>query len=123
MIEPMPHHLFVYGTLHPDRAPAEIAHAVRHLRFIGPATMRGTRYDLGEYPGVIIIHPDREDQVHGTVFALPDDPAILAALDTYEDYSPSDPARSLFVRAQHAVTMADGSTLDCWVYLYNDEPY
>ena len=50
----MPQHLFVYGTLHPDRAPAEIAHAVRHLREIGPATLRGTRYDLGDYPGVVI---------------------------------------------------------------------
>jgi len=114
----MPHHLFVYGTLHPDRAPAEIAHAVRHLRELGPGTLRGTRYDLGEYPGVVI-HSGHSEEVAGTVFALPDDPAILAALDRYEDYRPSDLDSSLFVRTQHAVTMADGTTIECWVYLYN----
>ncbi len=114
----MPQHLFVYGTLHPDRAPAEIAHAVRHLPLIGPATLRGTKYDLGDYPGVVI-HPDRNDVVQGSVFALPDDPAILTALDRYEDYRPADPASSLFVRVAHQVTQPDGSTLDCWVYLYN----
>jgi gamma-glutamylcyclotransferase (GGCT)/AIG2-like uncharacterized protein YtfP len=114
-----PQHLFVYGTLHPDRAPAEIAHAVRHLRELSPGTLRGTRYDLGDYPGVVI-HPDRpNDIVQGTVFALPDDPAILQALDRYEDYRPNDPTASLFLRATHPVTMADGTTLDCWVYLYN----
>ena len=114
----MPQYLFVYGTLHPDRAPAEIAHAVRHLREIGPATLRGTRYDLGDYPGVVI-HPNRDDVVQGTVFDLPDDPAVLAALDRYEDYRPHDPTAGLYLRAAHPVTMADGTTLDCWVYLYN----
>ena len=28
--------LFIYGTLHPDRAPAEIAAAARRLQPIGP---------------------------------------------------------------------------------------
>jgi gamma-glutamylcyclotransferase (GGCT)/AIG2-like uncharacterized protein YtfP len=116
----MPTYLFVYGTLHPDRAPAEIAHAVRHLRKIGPGTLRGTLYNLGEYPGVII-HPNRTDEVQGTIFALPDDPDLLTALDRYEDYRPSDPANSLFVREAHPVTHPDGSTLNCWVYLYNRE--
>jgi len=114
----MPQHLFVYGTLHPNRAPAEIAHAVRHLREIGPATLRGTRYDLGDYPGVVI-HPDRTDVVHGTVFALPEDPAVLTALDRYEDYRPADPASSLYLRVALPVTQPNGSTLECWVYLYN----
>ena len=114
----MPQHLFVYGTLHPDRAPAEIAPAVRHLREIGPATLCGTRYDLGDYPGVII-HPNSSDFVHGTIFELPKDPSILIALDSYEGYRLSDPTASLFVRVALPVTQPDGSALDCWVYLYN----
>ena len=114
----MPQHLFVYGTLHPDRAPAEIAAAVRHLRLFGPGTLRATLYDLGDYPG-LVIHPNRPNIVHGTIFALPDDPEILSALDRYEDFRPSDPNNSLFVRAIHPVTLPDGATLDCWVYLYN----
>ena len=117
----MPHHLFVYGTLHPDRAPAEIAPAVRHLREIGPATLYGTRYDLGDYPGVII-YSNRPDIVHGTVFELPEDPSVLTSLDRYEDYRPADPTASLFLRVALPVNQPDGSTLDCWVYLYNRQP-
>ena len=114
----MPQYLFVYGTLHPDRAPTEIAHAVRPFRELGPATLRGTRYDLGDYPGVVI-HPDRSDEVSGTVFVIPDDSANLATLDRYEDYRPHDPVASLFVRSLRSVRLADGTALDCWVYLYN----
>ena len=114
----MPQHLFVYGTLHPDRAPDEIVPAVRHLREVGPATLLGTKYDLGDYPGVVI-HLAPPDIVHGTIFELPQDPTVLEALDRYEDYRPADPTASLFVRVALAVTQPDGSTLDCWVYLYN----
>jgi len=117
----MPQHLFVYGTLHPDRAPAEIAASIRKLRLVGPGTIAGTLYDLGEYPG-LVIHPGRHEEVSGTVFALPDDPALLAALDRYEDFRPSDPAGSLFIRSQQPVTLADGRSLESWVYLYNREP-
>jgi gamma-glutamylcyclotransferase (GGCT)/AIG2-like uncharacterized protein YtfP len=116
----MPHHLFVYGTLHPDRAPAEIASAVRHLRLVGPATIQGKLYDLGPYPAVVP-SPNPNDKVPGTIFALPGDPAILTALDHYEDYRPADPARSLFVRTQCTAALNDGSHLDCWVYRYNRE--
>jgi gamma-glutamylcyclotransferase (GGCT)/AIG2-like uncharacterized protein YtfP len=114
----MPQHLFVYGTLHPDRAPAEIAPAVRRLTLIGPGTTRGTLYNLGDYPGVVI-HPGRNDEVSGTVFALPDDPQVLASLDRYEDYRPTDPTGSLFIRTKCAVTLAQGNKIDCWIYLYN----
>ena len=116
----MPQHLFVYGTLHPDRAPVEIAPAVRLLREIGPAILRGTRYDLGDYPGVVI-HPDCPDIVQGTVFELPEDPAVLIALDHYEDYRPTDPTARLFVRVALPVTQPDGTPLECWVYLYNHQ--
>jgi hypothetical protein len=40
----------VYGTLHPDRAPAEI----RRLIPLGPATILGTLHNLGEYPALIL---------------------------------------------------------------------
>ena len=114
----MPKHLFVYGTLHPDRAPAEIADVIRPLREVGVGMISGTKYDLGDYPGVVQ-HPGSEDKVEGTIFAMPDDADLLAALDRYEDYRPGDPANSLFLRVQLPVTLADATLLDCWVYLYN----
>ena len=37
-------YLFIYGTLHPDRAPREIAAATRRLVSIGPATIHARLY-------------------------------------------------------------------------------
>jgi len=115
----MPTLLFIYGTLHPDRAPREIADAARRLTSIGPATIRGHLYNLGEYPG-LILHPTAPP-IPGELFAVPD-AATLAALDSYEDFRPSDPAASLFLRAKATATLPDGSQSTCWVYVYNGEP-
>jgi gamma-glutamylcyclotransferase (GGCT)/AIG2-like uncharacterized protein YtfP len=112
--------LFVYGTLHPDRAPAEIREVVSKLVPVGPGTIGGTLHDLGEYPGLTL---DGEKQlVRGTVFALPDDAEVLRRLDQYEGYFPREPSNSLFIRSKHLITLDDGTTLSCWVYVYNRSP-
>ena len=116
-----PRYLFVYGTLRPGHAPAGIAAQVGTLRELGPAAIRGTLYDLGAYPGAVI---DRSagTTIDGTILRLPDDPSVLAALDAYEGFVPTDRARSLFVRARTSATLADGRRLACWVYVYNRDP-
>ncbi len=108
--------LFVYGTLHPDRAPQEIARTVRTFRPVGPATMRGRVHDLGRYPAFTL---EGADQVMGTLFAVPDDPKIFAALDAYEDFRSENLAESLFVRVRRLATLPDQSQRLCWVYIYN----
>jgi gamma-glutamylcyclotransferase (GGCT)/AIG2-like uncharacterized protein YtfP len=112
----MPTHLFIYGTLHPDRAPREIADVARRLTSTGCATIRGHRYDLGEYPGVFL--DPTASPIEGELFTVPD-AATFAALDAYEDFRPSDPAGSLFLRVQTTATKPDGSLVACWVYVCN----
>ncbi len=112
--------LFVYGTLHPDRAPAEIASVVKKMRPLGRGTIRGQLLNLGDYPGVVL-NKGARDTVPGSVFALPDDPSALSSLDDYEDFRPEDPANSLFVRAKRTVTLENGQRRRCWVYLYNGQ--
>jgi gamma-glutamylcyclotransferase (GGCT)/AIG2-like uncharacterized protein YtfP len=86
----MPELLFIYGTLHPDRAPAEIAPIARSLTPVGPATVRGTLLDLGAYPGIRLSSAGTE--VQGHLFALPvPSAATWAALDRYEDFRPHGP--------------------------------
>jgi gamma-glutamylcyclotransferase (GGCT)/AIG2-like uncharacterized protein YtfP len=116
-----PRHLFVYGTLRPGRAPAAIAAQARRLVTLGAATVRGRVYDLGYYPGAVL-DPAVRTTIAGTVLRLPDDPSVLAALDAYEGYVPTDRARSLFVRARTSARLADGRRLACWVYVYNADP-
>jgi gamma-glutamylcyclotransferase (GGCT)/AIG2-like uncharacterized protein YtfP len=114
-------HLFVYGTLLPDLAPESVRELVGRLRPRGPASVPGRLCDLGPFPGAIL-SDEAATGVQGQVFELPDDPGLLAALDAYEGFDPRRPEASLFVRVGRTVTLADGGTVSCWVYVYNDNP-
>lgn len=109
--------LFIYGTLHPERAPRGIAAVARRLRPVGAGTIRGRLLDLGEYPGVVL-EDSESSEVSGEVFEVPD-AETLARLDAYEDYRPDDLGASLFLRVETEVAMSDGSERTCWVYVYN----
>jgi len=113
----MAERLFVYGTLHPDRAPEEIADIVRHFKHLGHGTVRGHYYDLGSYPAVIL--DQKGKSVHGEVYALPQEAHVLDRLDAYEEYSPASPEQSLFVRKKARVQLLKGSRSECWIYVYN----
>jgi gamma-glutamylcyclotransferase (GGCT)/AIG2-like uncharacterized protein YtfP len=114
----MPTRLFVYGTLHPDRAPAGIATAVRRFHTPTPATVLGHLRDLGPYPAVRLDLPS-PTPIPGTLFTLPDDPDVLAQLDAYEGFDPAHPAASLFLRQTTTATLSNGETMPCWIYTYN----
>ena len=119
-MKPPAHHLFVYGTLSPRHAPPEIAATVRRLRPVGPASVRGRLFDLGEYPGAVLSRNSRS-VVRGEVFELPGDAQTLSSLDNYEGFEPGKPGSSLFVRRMWTVVMDDGTRLRCWVYVYNGD--
>jgi gamma-glutamylcyclotransferase (GGCT)/AIG2-like uncharacterized protein YtfP len=106
--------LFVYGTLHPDRAPAEMHEVVRHFVLLGEGTVMGRLLDLGDYPGLVRHGP--QQPVPGHVYAFPEE--TISALDAYEGFDPACPNGSLFLREKTAVTMADGSVEEHWIYLF-----
>ena len=111
--------LFVYGTLHPDRAPSEIADAALAFKPSGPGRIRGTLYQLDGYPGVMVSGETRSE-VDGFLFEVPSE--LFGRLDAYEGFDPRRPETSLFLRQCVAVTRPDGSSVMAWVYLYNGEP-
>jgi gamma-glutamylcyclotransferase (GGCT)/AIG2-like uncharacterized protein YtfP len=113
--------LFLYGTLLPELAPAPLRASLAKLRRLGPGWVPGRLYDLGRYPGAVL-DPATATRVVGQVFELPDEPAVLAALDAYEGFVAAEPAGSLYVREQRPVTLADGRRLACWMYVYNRDP-
>jgi gamma-glutamylcyclotransferase (GGCT)/AIG2-like uncharacterized protein YtfP len=108
--------LFVYGTLLPALAKPRQAALTARLPRLGPATVAGRLYDLGPYPGLVL--DPTAGPVHGELFALPDDPAVLVALDEYEGYDPAAPAASLFRRVACEATAANGQQVEGWVYVY-----
>lgn len=117
----MTDYIFLYGTLLPEYAPAEIADTVRQLSRVTRAFVRGRLYDLGEYPGAIL-DPASETLIKGEIFELPDDKEALARLDSYEGFDPDEPASSLFARDKTSVTLREGGELQCWIYIYNRDP-
>src|ERR1041385_9522308 len=105
----MSQHLFLYGTLLPGKAPEEIASIVKRFRRLGSAHVRGKLYDFGEFPGAVLDSSART-LIHGELVALPSDERILEALDRYEEFDPSHPKKSLFVRKKAKVLMGNGSS-------------
>jgi len=117
----MSEYLFTYGTLQPGMAPQEIAAAVNKLKPIGEGFLHGTLYDLGEFPGAVL-DPRSAQRISGMVFQLSDDPNVLQQLDDYEEFDPTAPEESLFVRMLHLVELSSGQSIPCWIYVYNRRP-
>jgi gamma-glutamylcyclotransferase (GGCT)/AIG2-like uncharacterized protein YtfP len=121
----MSEHLFTYGTLRPGLAPAALAPVMERLRLVGEGWTPGILYDFGSYPGAVF-DESSSSRVFGTVYALPDDASgdreTLQRLDEYEEYDPTFPDRSQYLRVLCSVNLATGETLHCWVYHYNRNP-
>lgn len=117
----MTEHLFVYGTLLRELVPEELRPLLTRARLVGRGSLPGRLYDLGPYPAAV---PDdaADCRILGEVLELDDPETALPALDEYEGFDPITPHDSLFVRRRHAVTLAEGRVLDCWVYVYNRDP-
>jgi gamma-glutamylcyclotransferase (GGCT)/AIG2-like uncharacterized protein YtfP len=113
-------YLFIYGTLLPGHAPDKLAKVVDRLSYVGKASVPGKLYDLGKYPGAIL-DPSSQTRVFGRVFELPEDQGVLQALDSYEEFKPDDLDNSLFVREQITVSLRDGRSIQCWIYVYNQD--
>ncbi len=101
-------HLFVYGSLRRNGSGAShpLLVGADHL---GNATVQGTLYRVSWYPGLVLTGDGR---VHGEVFAFPPAraEAMIAALDEYEG--------TLYVREVAVVQLADGRTVNSFVYTY-----
>jgi gamma-glutamylcyclotransferase (GGCT)/AIG2-like uncharacterized protein YtfP len=138
----MPDYLFAYGTLLPGAAPAEVAGIAARLKAVGEGCVRGRLYNLGHFPGAVLEETGNErsgggkssadrgadrvaDQnkagqmVYGTVFELPRGPAVLQALDAYEEFDPANPAASQFLRRRCVASLQSGAAIECWIYVYN----
>jgi gamma-glutamylcyclotransferase (GGCT)/AIG2-like uncharacterized protein YtfP len=108
--------LFAYGTLMEgfSRRPLLGAAVLE-----GPARARGSLYDFGEYPGLVL---DDGGWVAGELYRVPDLPARLPLLDHEEGYDPADEAASLYVRRCAAVEVPLGPAREAWLYVYNGPP-
>ena len=104
------HLVFVYGTL---RRGCARAMSIRfpNSQFIADARVRGSLYDLGAYPGLIL--EQSNSSVIGEVYEVDDQ--ILNELDEFE-------ASSNYRRKQVEISIGTHSRM-CWTYEPNPECY
>jgi gamma-glutamylcyclotransferase (GGCT)/AIG2-like uncharacterized protein YtfP len=83
----------------------------------GPAAIGGVLYRVSYYPGLVA----GEGRVQGDVYALPgaERSELLARLDAFEGCTGGKDDE--YRRTVNVVTMADGRTLEAWVYWYEGE--
>lgn len=108
--------LFVYGTLMNGHGDDWQKQAGAHL--VGHGRMTGKLYDLGQFPGAVA-SSDPQCHIEGEVYSLDDVNLATKILDEYEEFHPSQPKKSLFVRKEAPVVMEDGTARRAWVYFYN----
>ena len=109
--------LFVYGTL--MKGFREDWQRKVEAEFVRIGTIRARLYDLGDYPGARVLGAELGQRVSGELYRLRDPKLALKILDKYEEFSPLEPKKSLFVRELVSVTLEDGRKKRAWAYLYN----
>lgn len=100
------HLVFVYGTLRRGGAGA-MSIRFPNSKFIADATVRGSLYDLGAYPGLLL--NEANSSVIGEVYEVDDE--TLKRLDEFE-------ASSNYRRKQVEISLGT-----CWTYEPDPEFY
>jgi gamma-glutamylcyclotransferase (GGCT)/AIG2-like uncharacterized protein YtfP len=110
--------LFVYGTLMRgfDHPMARLL--AGSADFISEAHCRGRLYRVAHYPA-LVPSDDPSDIAHGELFRLRARDELLRELDMYEACGEDFPQPTEYVRQMLPLTLADGSRVEAWTYVYN----
>ena len=113
--------LFVYGSLMPDLGDASFGIAERRRLMsesqpLGRATLRASLYDLGEYPGLVLIPQHPADVVQGTLLQLRVPEVTLEWLDAFEDFDSQRADEANVYRRVVAPVVLGAGLHDAWVY-------
>lgn len=100
-------HVFVYGTLR-RHGRNDVARYRPAPVFLGAASIAGTLYDLGAYPGIVLGGVGR---VKGEIYRI--EPAVEAALDLLEEVAEDDSGE--YIKREVRVAVGE-QWLDCLVY-------
>jgi gamma-glutamylcyclotransferase (GGCT)/AIG2-like uncharacterized protein YtfP len=100
-------HVFVYGTLR-RHGRNDIARYRPAPVFVAEASIAGTLYDLGAYPGVVL---DGARRVKGEIYRI--EPTVEAALDLLEEVADDDSGE--YIKRKVCVE-AGAQWFDCLVY-------
>lgn len=112
-------HVFVYGTLRRGESN-DINRLEPAPAWVGPATVSGSLFDLGAYPGLVLAGTQGEDgtpdglphgRVSGEVYRITS--ALESLLDRIEDVAPEPSGE---YRRREVEVIVSGRVLACLVY-------
>lgn len=109
--------LFVYGTLRLGFENEFATFLNRHADCLGIGYMKGSKIELGPYPGAFFDEQSNE-MVEGDVFQIKNKELVFQVLDEYEGIGVSMDEPDEYVRRLCPVSLK-GKAIICWVYLYN----
>jgi gamma-glutamylcyclotransferase (GGCT)/AIG2-like uncharacterized protein YtfP len=115
--------LFVYGSLRKGFHEQMYDYMSHYFHFVGYARLKGTMYDLGDYPAVI--PSDDGHWIIGELYDIKNQDEfeyVIAQLDDYEGCCPEEGEKSLYRRELSEIVLADNNTpTTAWVYWYNGD--
>ena len=106
-----PSHVAFYGTLMSAFHWLDELQARHLLGLVGPCTIRGRLFDMGEWPTLVL----GGGTVHGELFEVLDE-RVFERLDPFEDYDPADPCASSYTRVAVALLTP---AVRAWLYVAN----
>jgi len=102
-------HLFVYGTLMPERS--NFSRIERFVRGARAATTEGVLLGLGAYPAMV----QGDGVVRGVVLEV--EATALTITDHIEGFAPGR-ERNLYMRREISVDLDGGESVRAWAYFY-----
>jgi len=110
--------LFVYGSLRQGFNNPFFEFIRNHFSYVGIATVRGTLYDLGDYPAGI---PSDTNNIVGELYLANSEADFdwaITQLDDYAGLHPEEGELSLY-RRETAMVTCEGVESRAWMYWYN----
>jgi len=121
MMEQSNGQVFVYGSLRSGFHHPAYAYISRYFTLVSNAKVKGSLYDMGEYPAAA---PSEKDSfIIGELYHInsPEEFAwAIAQLDDYEGINAEYGEPSLYKREQTTVYMDEGET-KAWIYWFNGD--
>lgn len=115
----MVNQIFVYGSLRRGFGSPAYTYISQYFDLVDQASIRGTLYDLGEYPAA---RPTADNRwIVGELYRIRNEEEwewAIAQLDDYEGVDGSFDEPAQYVRELTTVTLPDESTQQAWVYWY-----
>lgn len=113
--------LFVYGSLRSGFRNPVYNYLTRYFHLLGEAVVKGTLYDLGEYPAAAPSHEDKF--ISGELYAI-NNPLefswAIGQLDDYEGLNGEEGEIPLYKR-EEVTAYKDGEPHTAWIYWYNGD--